>query len=308
MNTRTLKSDFLLLLTAAIWGFAFVAQRIGMEYVGPYIFNAVRFALGTLVMLPFVIGTRNNPKRLSKKFIFLGGVLAGLFLFLGASLQQIGVVYTTAGKAGFITGLYVVLVPFIGIVLKHKITRGNWIGAILAAIGLYFLTITGSFTIQKGDFYVLLSAFFWAGHMHIIGWLSPKIESSRIAMMQFAMVSVLSFIVAFAIETFTLQDILNAAIPILYGGLMSVGVAYTLQVVAQKHAPPTHAAIILSLEAVFAVLGGWLILDEILSLRSLFGCMLMLAGMLISQLGLHLRKGASKKVLNSTRAKAPSRK
>lgn len=290
MNTRTLKSDSLLLITAAIWGFAFVAQRVGMNYVGPYLFNAVRFALGTLAMLPFVLATRRNPKRLSKRFVLFGGVLAGLFLFLGSSLQQVGIVYTTAGKAGFITGLYVVIVPFIGITLRHKITTGNWIGALLAAIGLYFLTITGSFTIQKGDFYVFLSAFFWAGHMHIIGWLSPKIESSRIAMMQFAMVSILSFITAFAIETFTLQDILNAAIPILYGGLMSVGVAYTLQVVAQKNAPPTHAAIILSLEAVFAVLGGWLILSEMLSLRSLFGCALMLAGMMMSQLGLYKPK------------------
>ncbi len=287
MNIRTLKSDFLLLLTAAIWGFAFVAQRIGMEYVGPFLFNAVRFALGTLAMLPFVMATRRNPKRLSKRFILFGCLLAGLFLFLGSSLQQVGIVYTSAGKAGFITGLYVVIVPFIGVTLRHKITIGNWLGAILAAAGLYFLTITESFTIEKGDFYVLLSAFFWAGHMHIIGWLSPKIESSRIAMMQFAIVSLLSFIVAFAIETFTVQDILNAAIPILYGGLMSVGVAYTLQVVAQKHAPPTHAAIILSLEAVFAVLGGWLILAEILSLRSLVGCALMLVGMLISQIGVH---------------------
>ena len=290
MNTRTLKSDSLLLLTAAIWGFAFVAQRVGMDYVGPFIFNAVRFALGTLAMLPFVLKTKNNPKRVSSKTMILGGLAAGLFLFLGASLQQIGVVYTTAGKAGFITGLYVVIVPFVGIVLKHKITLGNWTGALLAAVGLYFLTITGSFTIQKGDFYVLLSAFFWAGHTHVIDWLSPKIESSRIAMMQFAIVSLLSFIAAFAIETFTLQDIVNAAIPILYGGLMSVGIAYSLQVVAQKHAPPTHAAIILSLEAVFAVLGGWIILSEMLSLRSLFGCGLMLAGMLLSQVGLHLRK------------------
>ncbi len=292
MNTRTFKSDILLLLTAAIWGFAFVAQRVGMEHVGPFIFNAIRFALGTLAMLPFVVATRRNPKRMSKRFIWFGGLLAGLFLFLGASLQQIGVVYTTAVKAGFITGLYVVLVPFIGITLRHKITMGNWIGAILAAVGLYFLTITNSFTIEKGDFYVFLSAFFWAGHMHIIGWLSPKIEASRIAMMQFTLVSISSFFTAFAIETFTLRDILNAAIPILYGGLMSVGVAYTLQVVAQKDAPPTHAAIILSLEAVFAVLGGWLILSEMLSLRSLFGCALMLAGMLMSQLGLHWRRGA----------------
>ena len=284
MNTRTFKSDFLLLLTAAIWGFAFVAQRVGMDYVGPFIYNATRFALGALAMLPFVLGTRKIPNRVSLRVVFLGSIVAGIFLFLGSSLQQVGIVYTTAGKAGFITGLYVVIVPFIGVLLKHTITWGNWLGALLAAVGLYFLTITASFTIEKGDFYVLLSAFFFAAHMHVIGWLAPQVETSRIAMLQFGMVSILSFITAFAIETFSMQDILNAAIPILYGGLMSVGVAYTLQVVAQKHAPPTHAAIILSLESVFAVLGGWLILTEVLSLKSLFGCALMLAGMLISQM------------------------
>ncbi|MBN1482520.1 DMT family transporter [candidate division KSB1 bacterium] len=285
MNIRTVKSDFLLLLTAAIWGFAFVAQRMGMEFVGPFLFNAIRFALGTAAMLPFVLRTRRKPKRAGVMPGLVGCLAAGIFLFLGSSLQQVGIVYTTAGKAGFITGLYVIIVPFIGVFFKHKIGFGNWTGAILAAVGLYFLTITNAFIIQKGDFLVFLSAFFWAAHVHIIAWLAPQIESSRIAMLQFAIVSILSFFVAFAIESFALCDIFNAAIPILYGGLMSVGVAYTLQVVAQKYAPPTHAAIILSLEAVFAVLGGWLVLSEMLSRRSVLGCAFMLTGMLISHVG-----------------------
>lgn len=284
MTIRTAKSDFLLLLTAAIWGFAFVAQRVGMEFVGPFIFNAVRFALGTIALLPFYLRTRRQPRRSNFTTRFFGGLAAGFFLFLGSSLQQIGIVYTTAGKAGFITGLYVVIVPFVGLVLNHKITFGNWTGAILAAIGLYFLTITNTLTIQKGDLIVLTSAFFWAAHLHVIGWLAPKMEASRIAVQQFAIVSIVSFIVAMIIEPFTLQNLVHAAIPIIYGGLMSVGVAYTLQLLAQKHAPPTHAAIILSLEAVFAVIGGRLFLSEMLSGRSLLGCGLMLIGMLISQL------------------------
>jgi len=294
------------LFAAVIWGFAFVAQRLGMEYIGPFIFNAIRFALGALALLPFAL--RRERRQTPRAGVMLyGGLLAGAVLFLGASLQQIGVVYTTAGKAGFITGLYVVLAPILGFFLKHKIYFYNWVGALLAVIGLYFLTISGAFVIQKGDFYVLLGAFFWASHVHIIGWLSPQVQASRLAIMQYIMVSLLSFAAAFLLETFTLHAIFNAAWPILYGGLMSVGVAYSLQVLAQKHAPPTHAAvllsleavfavILLSLEAVFAVIGGWLLLSEGLSMRSLLGCTLMLAGMIVSQVGVRFRRsyGGSK--------------
>ena len=272
------------MFAAVIWGFAFVAQRVGMEHIGPFIFNAIRFALGALALLPFAV--RRERRQAPRAGVMLyGGLLAGTVLFLGASLQQIGIVYTTAGKAGFITGLYVILVPFLGFFLRHKIGLPSWLGAALAAVGLYFLTVTGAFTIEKGDFYVLLSAFFWAAHVHIISWLSPKIPAARIAILQYAMVALLSFIVAFTTESFSVQDILNAAVPILYGGIMSVGIGYSLQVAAQKHASPTHAAIILSLEAVFAVLGGWVILSEGLSARSLLGCTLMLVGMLVSQVG-----------------------
>ena len=270
LKKRTLQSDLLLLLTALIWGFAFVAQRLGMEHLGPFLFNAIRFALGALTPAPFALKGDKKQADATSGFVLLGGLTAGLVLFLGASLQQIGMVYTTAGKAGFITGLYVVLVPFMGLFLKHRIGGANWIGALLAVLGLYFLTITGSFSIQKGDLYVLLGAFFWAAHVHIIGWLSPKIPAGRIAVVQYIVASLLSFVVAFCIESFAVQDIVAAAVPILYGGLMSVGVAYSLQVLAQKHTPPAHAAILLSLESVFAVIGGWLILAEGLSPRSLF--------------------------------------
>lgn len=261
-----------------------------MEYIGPFIFNAIRFALGTSVLIPLLLKNRkvNITKNKSPK-IAIGYILAGIVLFIAVSLQQVGIVYTSAGKAGFITGLYVVLVPFLGLFLKHIIHLNNWLGALLAMAGLYLLSITGSFSIQKGDFYLIIGAFFWAVHMHIVGWLSPRTQASKIAAIQFLLCSVLSLITALILEKFNMNDIVNAIIPLCYSGFMSVGVAFTLQVVGQKKAPPTHAAIILSLEAVFAVLGGWIILGEQIALRGKIGCGLMLAGMLLSQLG-HFKK------------------
>ena len=290
-SSETLKSDSLLLLTAVIWGFAFVAQRVGMEYVGPFGFNGVRFALGCLVLLPFLFRNGMRDDRASSRDPDLfspaslgGGLLAGLVLFCGASFQQVALVYTTAGNAGFITGLYVVLVPIIGIALGHRTCAGTWIGAALAAAGLYLLSVVEQFTISPGDFLVLIGAFFWAAHVHIIGWLSPKQDPLKIAFLQYATCAVLSLIVSGVIEPNTVNRYVSAVIPILYGGVMSVGVAYTLQVVAQKKAKAAHAAIILSLEAVFAAIGGWLILGETLSPRAIAGCILMLCGMVTSQL------------------------
>ena len=294
MAPGTLKSNLLLLVTAAIWGGAFVAQRVGMDFVGPYTFNGVRFALGSLSLLPLLILTTNGAAETSSGDgaanptagqTLLGGVMAGAMLFLGASFQQVGLVHTTAGNAGFITGLYVVIVPIMGLLWRQRPDVGTWVGAILAAVGLYLLSVTAAFTIAYGDFLELIGAFFWAGHVHIIGWLSRRIHPLRIAFIQFATCSVLSLIVAVILETITWAGIRAALIPILYGGLMSVGIAYTLQVVAQKDAHPAHAAIILSLEAVFAAIGGWLLLGEVLSARGLAGCVLMLVGMLLSQIG-----------------------
>lgn len=291
MHPATFKSDTILLTTAIIWGFAFVAQRVGMDYIGPFLFNGIRFALGCLVLLPFVARkysgrdnhtARNNPGYV--KNLVVGSAAAGLMLFGGASLQQVGLVYTTAGKAGFITGLYVVIVPLLALFWGQRTTIGTWTGAILAAVGLYFLSMSQQFTIAFGDFLVLLCAVFFAGHVLIIGWLSPKMDSYRLAFIQYAACSLLSLIVAVLYENLSMSDIVQAAIPILYGGVMSVGVAYTLQVVGQRRAHPAHAAIILSLESVFAALGGWLLLSETMSLRQISGCALMLFGMLISQL------------------------
>ena len=291
MQSKTFTSDVLLLLTATIWGVAFVAQRVGMDYVGPFLFNGIRFALGSLVLAPFVLRNHGGDPLPGHKaaggavqLVMLGGGLAGFALFAGASFQQAGLVYTTAGNAGFITGLYVVIVPILGLFFKQKTNVGSWVGAIIASIGLYFLSITEQFTIAFGDFLVLAGAFFWVGHVLIIGWLSPRMDPLKLALTQFTACSLLSLLTAFIFETNTLDGIIQAAIPLLYGGALSVGIAYTLQVVAQRNAHPAHAAILLSLEAVFAALGGWVVLGETLSARGLFGCSLMLAGMLLSQL------------------------
>ncbi len=204
--------------------------------------------------------------------------------FIGFSTQSIGLQYTTASNGGFITGLYVVIVPILGLFWKQQPEIGTWIGAALAAVGLYLLSVTEQFTISFGDLLELAGAFFWAAHMLIIGWLSPKTNPIRLAIVQYAACSLFSAIVAMITETITAQGLYQAAIPILYGGLLSVGIAYTLQIIAQKHAHPAHAAILLSLEAVFAAIGGWMLLGETLSVRGMTGCALMLSGMLLSQL------------------------
>lgn len=287
---ESLKSDATLLVTALIWGFAFVAQRAGMAYVEPFTFNGVRFALGSLSLVPLLLVQRSKGDRLGSiwrratpKTVLAGGILAGSVLFVAASLQQIGLVYTTAGKAGFITGLYVSIVPLLGLFLRQRPHAGTWIGAVLASVGLYLLSITEQFTIDRGDFLEILGAFFWAVHVLTIGWFSARIAAVQLAFLQFAICSILSLATAVLTETILLSTIFEAAVPIVYGGVFSVGIAYTLQVVGQKGAQPAHAAIILSLETVFAALGGWLILSETLSSRGLMGCALMFAAMLLSQ-------------------------
>ncbi|WP_051689775.1 DMT family transporter [Pelobacter seleniigenes] len=299
MDRNAFRADLLLLLTAAIWGFAFVAQRVGMDHVGPFTYNGIRFAIGSLSLLPLIILTkRKEPAAIpggDARAILVGGLMAGIILFAGASLQQAGLVYTTAGNAGFITGLYVVIVPLLGLFWKQNPGAGTWIGAILAAVGLYFLSVSdGLSSISFGDLLVLLSAFFWAGHVLLIGWLAPKMNSLKLASAQFAICALFSLLVAAGTEVISWAGILRATLPILYGGLFSVGIAYTLQVVAQRHAHPAHSAILLSLEGAFAALGGWLLLDEVLTGRALLGCALMLGGMLLSELSGYLFKNGNK--------------
>jgi len=256
--------------------------------------------LGGLSLIPLMIYQQKTgfqmPRRseaLSPTAMMVSGILIGTVLFAGASLQQVGLVYTTAGKAGFITGLYVVIVPILAVFIGQKSALGTWGGALLAAVGLYFLSVTESFTIQFGDLLEIIGAFFWSVHVLLLARFSNKVGPIRLAFIQFVICSVLSLITGLIFEVITLQGIIDAAVPILYGGLGSVGIAYTLQVVAQRYAHPAHAAILLSLETVFAALGGWLILDEILSTRALVGCALMFAGMIFSQLHLILSKKAA---------------
>ena len=287
MQSSGYKSDALLLITAGIWGLAFVAQRVGMQHVEPFIFNGVRFALGALSLVPimmFKVFPASPDIKPTRATILKGSLAAGLALFLGVSLQQVGIVTTTAGKAGFITGLYVVLVPIMSLVWGQHVRHGTWFGALCAAAGLYLLSIKAGFSIERGDFLVLLSALCWAAHVHIIGRFASRIDALRLAFHQYLICAALSLVVAAIFEHPTLDGLVGATVPIIYGGVFSVGIAYTLQVAAQKKAHPAHAAIILSLESVFAALGGWLILSEALSLRALIGCALMLTGMIISQL------------------------
>ena len=290
MKHRTLRSDVLLLITSAIWGFAFVAQRAGMAYIGPFLFNGIRFLLGAgalLVVIYFWHGWQHKGKRF-RHYLFLrsyrkAGILAGLALTLGASFQQVGIVNTTAGKAGFITGLYVILVPLLGVLLGKRSYLEAWLGALLAVGGLYFLSVTENWHLAIGDVLVLISAIFWAIHVHIIDHYTSRLDSLPLAFYQFFFCGIASMGIAGIFEPLNRTAILQAWLPIMYAGLFSTAIAYTLQVVAQKEAHHTHAAILLSLESVFAVIGGMWLLGETLTPRQWQGVVLMFIGMLLSQ-------------------------
>jgi len=290
VGKASFRADMLCLVTALIWGLAFVAQRVGMESMGPLAFNGVRFALGAVVLAPLAVRSLRYPPPApflaggESGFPWRSGLLAGTVLFSGATLQQVGMTCTTAGKAGFITGLYVVLVPLLGLFFGQRPARGDLIGAVAAAVGLYFLSVTETFTMAPGDGLELLGAFFWAGHVLVIGWLSPRTRALPLAAAQYAVCAVLSLFGALLFEKSTLAGLRGALWPLLYGGLLSVGLAYTLQVVAQRDAKPAHAAILLSFESVFAALGGAVILSESLGARGILGCCLMFSGVLVSQL------------------------
>jgi drug/metabolite transporter (DMT)-like permease len=278
---KDLGASGLLLLAAAIWGFAFVAQRAGMDHVGPFLFNGIRFLLGSLVLVPFLL--RRRAKRPMDRRTVLGLLAAGLVLTLAANLQQVGLVSTTAGKAGFLTGLYVVLVPLLGLLRGQRLRLATALAVPLSAAGLYLLSVTGALRIAPGDGWILLGALVWAVHVQLIDWLVGRSDALVIAVSQFAICGALSLLVSFATETTSLGEIAAAGWPIVYAGVLSVGIAYTLQVVGQRHVEPSRAGVVLSLEGVFAALGGWVVLGERLSTRSLVGCGLMLAAMVLAQ-------------------------
>jgi len=290
-----LRSDFILLTTALIWGLAFVAQKKGMEFTGPFTFNAIRFALGALVVLIFIPLFRNknqdrNRSSVRKLSLWSWGIIAGLALFLGSSLQQTGIVYTSAGNAGFITSLYVILTPVLGLVIKQKTNLQTWMGVLFATTGLYFLSVTNEFRISGGDLLVFGSAFFFAVHVLIIGYLSPLYNNYKLAFIQFTVTAVLSFIVSVFYENYEFEAIIHAGIPILYAGILSTAVAFTLQIVGQRKTIPSHAAILLSFESVFALVGGWLLLNEDSTFRQITGCALMFTGIIISQIRVKNKK------------------
>lgn len=289
MQKQELKSNMMLMLTAAIWGFAFVAQRVGAQHIGAFTFGGIRFALGSASMIPLLLYFRSKASGEETKSsgwasVLKSGVIAGSILFIAAALQQLGMSYTTAGKAAFITGLYIVLVPLLGIFLKQHIRLITWTGVILAVIGLYFLTVNEDLSIAKGDLFVIAGAFFWAFHILVIDNFVKKVDPFKFSFVQFVTCSVLSLTAAFIFEDVNMEGISKAIIPLLYGGILSAGVAYTLQALGQKHAKPSHAAIILSMETVFAAIGGTLLLGENLGGRAYLGCALMFAGMMVAQL------------------------
>ncbi|NLY71169.1 MAG: DMT family transporter [Clostridiales bacterium] len=293
LNKKTLIGNAFLLLTAIIWGSAFVAQRVGMDYVGPLKFVAVRFWLAVLTLLPIVYltnlggkNTEQSPEEYiqSKKPLRIAGFTCGTVLFIASTLQQFGLVFTSAGKTGFITALYIVLVPIFGLFLKQKIGIKCWVGVAFGTVGIYFLTLTESLTIQPGDLVVLIGAAFWAIHVLVIDHFNPYVNAAKLSLMQFAVCATYGTIAMLIFERPSLGSIFNAAIPILYAGVLSAGVGFTLQILGQKNTSPTVASLLLSMEAVFAVIFGFILLKETMSSRELLGCILMFIAIIISQL------------------------
>lgn len=284
MKDRGLFSNSLLLFAAIVWGFAFVAQRSGMEHIGPLLFNGIRFLMGGLLLIPvyfIFFRNKNNPdsNRISPLFVW-----PGLILFVASFLQQKGLVYTTAGNAGFITAVYMVLVPAIGIFIGHKIPWIIWIAVPVSLAGSFLVSITGDMTVSEGDAWVFSSAFFWAAHVLVINWLVQKYNAILLALSQFLICGTISILIAVFSEPVEWNGITAAGIPLLYGGIMSVGLAFTLQVIGQKHAHPAVASVLLSSESLFAVIGGWLILNERMSLQQAMGCALIFAAILFIQI------------------------
>lgn len=311
----------LLLLTALIWGVAFVSQSVGMDYMGPFTFNGARFLMGSVVLLPVIVFRRKRAawkeaERVESsavaesrpasesgaaagKTAVIGGICCGLALCPAALFQQFGIMYTTVGKAGFITTLYIIIVPVIGIFMKKKPGARIWAGAVLAAFGFYLLCMKEGFTLSRGDALVFIGAILFSIHILVIDYFSPKADGVEISCIQFLTAGVIGSILAFVFEKPELSGMIEGIIPLAYAGILSSGVAYTLQVIGQRDTDPAVASLLLSMESVFSLLAGWVILGQALSIRELAGCGLVFGAVILVQLpeGKRSRgeKGQSKK-------------
>ena len=292
MKTKV-RNSCLLFLTACIWGSSFVAQSVGMDYIGPYTFNCLRFLIGSLVLLPVIFFSQHRKKdqkdsskdrMLQKKEMLCGGIVCGVVLCIASTLQQIGIIYTTAGKAGFLTAMYIVLVPVLGLFLKRKAGLQLWISVGLALIGLYLLCMKGTFSLNGGDVLLILCAVGFSVHIMVVDYFSPKLDGTILSCIQFLVAGLISGIGMLLSEQFEWHMVLLAAKPILYSGVLSCGVGYTLQVIAQKGLNPTIASLLMSLESVVSVIAGFLVLHEVLSGRELLGCVFMFAAVILAQI------------------------
>ena len=291
MNRTVVRHSLLLLLTAAIWGFAFVAQSVGMDYVGPFTFTAVRSVIGGVVLLPF-IAFRDRKNKLDNEAqkqknhdLLMGGILCGILLFIASNLQQIGIQYTTVGKSGFVTAMYIVLVPVLGIFLHKKTGWQIWTSVGIAVVGMYFLCMTeGSFVMERGDVLTLLCALAFSFQILAVDYFAPRVDGVKLACIQFFTCGIFSAVPMFVMEQPQPEKILAAWLPILYAGVLSNGVAYTLQIIAQRGMNPTVASLLMSMESVFSVLAGFIILHQKLSSRELAGCALMFTAIILVQL------------------------
>lgn len=304
--SKKLQGNLMLLLTALIWGSSFVAQRAGMEYIGPFTFNGIRSLIGGLVLIPVIFlfshkkdteteePAEEDQKR-QNKTLLIGGLSCGVVFFTASSLQQIGVMYTTAGKAGFITALYIVLVPIMSVFIGKKIRPVIWLCVALAVAGLYLLCIKEGFSLGKGDLLVICCAFVFAIHILVIDHFSPKTDGVKLSCIQFFVCGLISLFPIFIFESPNWEHLAACWLPILYAGVLSCGVAYTLQIIAQRDTDPTIASLLLSLESVFAVIAGVIILHEHIALRELCGCVIMFASILLAQLPTKEERLAAKK-------------
>jgi drug/metabolite transporter (DMT)-like permease len=296
LNKSNIKYTLCLVLTAVIWGVAFVAQEKSVDLMGAFTYSGVRFLLGAVSIIPVIaIFERGKSTKPQRRSTLLCGLVVGLVLFAAVTLQQFGIQITrSAGKSGFITGLYIVFVPVVGIFMKKHTTLFTWIGVVFAISGLYLLSVTDGFgSIGTGDLLLVGGAVCWTFHIILIDRFAPRIRALRFSMVQFTVCGVISLACAFIFEDIRLIQLKNGLVPLLYGGLLSVGVAYTLQTIGQKKVPPAKAAIIFSMESLFAALGGALISHERMSMRGYLGCACIFAGILLSQIVVQRRKNTN---------------